>query len=74
MEPQRKKQPTCLCHDGLALYSFLAIFVYGLTLEFQGRSHAKLSQMPGGSMHLFEYLIAVLVIALILAMYLMTNN
>lgn len=59
---------------GLAVYSFLAIFVYGLTFEFWGRSHAKLSQMPRGSKLLIEYLIAVLAITVILAIYMMTNN
>ncbi|WP_288530404.1 LasU family protein [uncultured Secundilactobacillus sp.] len=72
--PSVKNNLLAFVMTGLALYSFLVIFVSGLTLEFQGRSHAKLSQMPRGSKHLFDYLIAVLVITLIPAMYLMTNN
>jgi hypothetical protein len=59
---------------GLVGYSFIAIFAYGLSFAFQGHSHMRFSQMPRGSKLLFGYLVAVLVITLITAIYFMAHN
>ncbi|WP_461240135.1 LasU family protein [Paucilactobacillus sp. N302-9] len=57
---------------GLALYSFFAIFIYGL-VYYTKNGHLR-QKMPAGVTWLFVYLIAVLTITVVTMIYFMAHN
>ena len=64
---------SCLAYGGagLAIYSFLAIFIYGLAYLFGGHGHEK---MPISTKMLFGYLLLLLVITVFTLIYFMAHN
>jgi len=59
---------------GLIGYSFIALFIYGLSFASHGESNKKFSEMSIGSKLLFSYLLAVLVLTLLISIYFMAHN
>ncbi|WP_373305665.1 LasU family protein [Secundilactobacillus yichangensis] len=59
---------------GLIGYSFIALFVYGLSFTFHGEPNKKFSEMSIGSKLLFSYLLTVLVLTLLISIYFMAHN